>query len=154
MEQETEYRKHQVEEYKRGLAPLLRFLPWLEQKTGKSVSHTYEGTGDQNQLLHFPVYDGTLISFVKSAQKSPFMDKNYRYVYTRNRIVSHEKERLIIEQADWKDWGVLCGILSKYVLGGQTRALLWSEAMEEQIFYLVIKKMKDIIEYWDKTPGI
>lgn len=146
MEQETEYRKRQMEEYKQGLLPLLRFLPWLEQNAGKSVSHTYDGSDTGEQILRFPVYDATLLQFVKAARKSPFMDKNYRYVYTRNHIVSHADERRLISQAGIREWDILCGMLSKYVLGGQTRALLWSEAMEEQIFYLVIKKMNETIE--------
>ena len=43
--------------------------------------------------------------------------------------------------------------LSKYVLGGRTKGNLWSEAVSEQIFYLVLKQMQEIIEFWDKTPA-
>ena len=45
---------------------------------------------------------------------------------------------------------MLRGILSKYVLGGRTKAFLWSEAASEGIFALVLDQMKMIIEYWDK----
>ena len=32
--------------------------------------------------------------------------------------------------------------------------LRWnSEAVSEQIFYLVLKQMQEIIEFWDKTPA-
>jgi len=30
---------------------------------------------------------------------------------------------------------------------------LWSEAVSEQIFYLVIRQMQEIIEFWDKSPA-
>ncbi len=150
MERETENRKQQVEEYKQALVPLLRYLPWLEKSVGTTVSRTYNGSDLGEKIMGFPVYDGTLMNFVREAGNSVFMDRNYRYVYTRNRIVTHEDERKVIEKATIKEWGILCGILSNYVLGGRTRSTLWSEAIQERIFYLVINKMCEIIEYWDK----
>ncbi|MDE7251686.1 MAG: hypothetical protein K2O32_01910 [Acetatifactor sp.] len=104
--------------------------------------------------MSFPVYESTLLSFVKEAKKTSFMDRNYRYIYTRNRIQTHEDERKMIQNAGIKEWDLLCGILSKYVLGGQTKGTYWSEAVKEQIFYQVIKKMCDIIEFWDKPIGV
>lgn len=150
MQQEIEYRKQQLEEYKKALVPLLRYLPWLEKSAGTSVSRNYDGAEMGEQVMSFPVYDGTLLSFVREAKKTVFMDRNYRYIYTRNRIQNHEDERKMIESASLKEWGILCGILSKYVLGGQTKATLWSEAVQERIFYLVVLKMCEIIEFWDK----
>lgn len=150
MEQETEYRRQQLQEYKKTLMPLLRYLPWLEKSAGSSVSKTYNGAEMGGQVMGFPVYDSTLLGFVREAGRTTFMDRNYRYIYTRNHIRDHEDERRLIQNAEWKDWGILCGILSKYVLGGQTKGTLWSEAVQERIFYLVIKKMCDIIEFWDK----
>lgn len=150
MEQETEYRRQQLQEYKKTLMPLLRYLPWLEKSAGSSVSKTYNGAEMGGQVMGFPVYDSTLLGFVREVGRTTFMDRNYRYIYTRNHIRDHEDERRLIQNAEWKDWGILCGILSKYVLGGQTKGTLWSEAVQERIFYLVIKKMCDIIEFWDK----
>lgn len=37
--------------------------------------------------------------------------------------------------------------------GGRTKGNLWSEAVSERIFYLVLKQMQEIIEFWDKTPA-
>jgi hypothetical protein len=68
--------------------------------------------------------------------------------------VSHDDERRAIENASLKEWDILCGILSKYVLGGQTKGTLWSEAVQERIFYLVIQKMCEIIEFWDKPMEV
>ncbi|MBE5866297.1 MAG: hypothetical protein E7292_08830 [Lachnospiraceae bacterium] len=150
MERETENRRQQVEEYKQALLPLLRYLPWLEKSVGTQVSRTYNGADMGEKLMGFPVYDGNLMGFVREAGNSIFMDRNYRYVYTRNRIVSHDDERKVIADATIKEWGILCGILSNYVLGGRTRSTLWSEAVQERIFYLVINKMVEIVEFWDK----
>ena len=150
MEQEIEYRRQQLQEYKKALVPLLRYLPWLEKSAGTAASRNYDGADMGEKLMGFPVYDSTLLNFVKEAGRTSLMDRNYRYIYTRNRIRSHEDERRVIESAGLNEWGLLCGILSKYVLGGQTKGTLWSEAVQERIFYLLIQKMCEIIEFWDK----
>lgn len=150
MEQTLEYRQRLLQEYKDAVMPLLNYLPWMEAHAGKEVSSAYQGDNMSENSIRFPVYDATLLQFIKEAANSSLMDANYKYVYTRNRIHNHSDERRIIAKAGWRDWEVLKGILSYYVLGGRTRAVLWSQAMEEQIFYLVLKQMRSIIEYWDK----
>lgn len=153
MEQNIEFRQQLVQEYKESVMPLLRYLPWLEQSTGKNMSSIYGGQNMEHSIT-FPVYDGTLMNFVREATKSSLMDKNYKYVYTRNHIRNHEDERRIIKSAGWREWDILRGILSKYVLEGRIKGVLWSEAVQEQIFYLVLKQMREIIEYWDKPLDI
>lgn len=150
MEQSLEYREQLIQTYKQTITPLLRYLSWLEQHTGKAVSTIYKGQDIEQNSVAFPVYDGTLMNFVRLASKTALMDRNYKYVYTRNHIKSHEDERRLIEKADWKDWDLLRGILSKYVLGGMVKGNLWNEGVLEGIFYLVLKKMKEIVEFWDK----
>ena len=151
MEQGTEYRQQQIEEYKRAVVPLLRYLPWLEQNAGQAGGGFYQNPEATENSMSIPVYDSTLMNFVREAQRSSLMDRNYPYVYTRNRIRTHEDERRVIAAAELKDWGILQGILSKYVMGGQTKSRLWMEAVKENIFLLVLKKMQEIIEYWDKS---
>ena len=145
-----EYRQQLVREYKQAVAPLLRYLPWFMKNEGQPASTNYQGDGLPGHSMHFPIYDSTLMSFVKEASASVLMDRNYSYVYTRNRIQSHDDERRIIAAAELKDWDILRGILSKYVLGGRTKAVLWSQAVQENIFALVLERMRKIIEYWDK----
>ena len=150
MEESLEYRQQLLQEYKQAALPLLRYLPWLEKAVGTKASSVYDGQDIGAHSMTFPVYDSTLLNFVKEAAKSPLMDRNYRYVYTRNHINSHEDEKRIIQKAGWKDWDILRGILSYYILGGRTRATLWSQGVQEGIFCLVLKLMKELIEYWDK----
>lgn len=154
MKQDMEYRQKLIAEYKEELLPLLRYLPWLEKKKGTSVSSNYTGSDVTAHSISFPVYDGTVMNFVREASKSSFMDKNYKYTYVRNKIRSHDDERNIIGKAGIREWDVLCGILSNYVLGGRTKGTLWNEAVQEGIFYLVLDRMKGIIEYWDKPLEI
>lgn len=151
MEQNMEYQQQIVLEHKRELEPLLKYLPWLKQNAGKPGSSSYQGQGISRNSMSFPVYDSTLMNFVKEASASALMDQNYRYVYSRNAIRNHEDERRLIARAELRDWDILRGILSKYVLGGRTRALLWSEAAQENIFVLVLEQMRKIVEYWDKS---
>lgn len=150
MDQGIEYRQKIIAEYKESVVPLLKYYSWLEQNEGKKASSNYQGEGMGETTLNFPVYDATLMNFVKDASKSNLMVRNYQYVFTRNRLQSHDDERRIIQSAGWREWDVLKGILSKYVLGGRTKGTLWTEAVQESIFYLVIKQMKEIIEFWDK----
>lgn len=153
MEDSREYRLQQVAEYKEKIAPLLKYLPWLESKMNTSVSSSYQGEGQTEHTLAFPVYDGTLMNFVKEAAKNPVMDKNYRYVYSRNHLKGPEDERKLIEKATIAEWNNLCGILSYYVLAGRSKGILWNVAVKENIFYLTLKKMEEIILYWDNPEN-
>jgi len=153
MEQKADNRQEQIQNYKRAVEPLVKYLAWLEKNAGKAGSSSYQGQGIGKHSMSFPVYDSNLLNFVREAAETPLMDMNYKYVYTRNRIRSHEDERKAILAAELKDWDVLCGILSKYVLGGRTKATLWSEAVEENIFFLIVKQMQKIIKYWDKDKS-
>ena len=81
MEQSSEYREQLLESYKQAVRPLLPYLPWLEQSAGKRASSIYSGQDIGVNSVSFPVYDGTLLNFVREATKSPLMDRNYAYVY-------------------------------------------------------------------------
>ncbi len=154
MEQSTEYLRQLLQEYKKQALPFLRYLPYFEKNAGQAGGTMYQGDASGGNVMRFPVYDGTLMEFVREASRSPLMDRNYSYVYTRNRIRTHEDERRIIQAADLKDWDMLRGILSKYVMGGMTKGALWNEAMRENIFLLVLRQMQKIIEFWDKPLDI
>ena len=155
MEKDEEYLKVKMAQYRSDIEPLVRFLPWLEQSSEKQMATLYNGQGmDQPGSLSFPVYDSTLMSFIKTASVSPLMDRNYPYVYTRKRINTPADERQIIDEADYKNWDILCGILSKYVLGGRTKAVLWSQGVSEQIFYKIVAKMNDIVTEWNASRNL
>lgn len=150
MYQDNEYRKQLVSSYKEMILPLLRYIPWLEEHAGQNAGGFYKDPEASVHSIGIPVYDSNLMSFVKEAADSPLMERNYAYVYTRGRIVTHDDERRIIAGAELKDWDVLRGILTKYVVGGRTKAYLWTEGVRENIYLLVLQKMQEIVEYWDK----
>lgn len=131
--QEDNLREQIIEEYRDDVVRLLKFLPWLSKKSGKEVASMYTGDGEM-QVIPIPVFDSTLLSFVKEVEKTKFSDRNYPYVYSRNNIKTHEDEIRILKEAKITDMKVFRGILSKYVLGGKSKASLWAEGVDSGIF--------------------
>lgn len=141
-------------EYKDDMQKLIAYLPWLESKQGQSVAGTYSQDGLAEHSLPFPVYDSTLMRFVKEAQTTKFMDRNYRYVFTRNRITdTHEIIQFVDEQTILKINNI-GGVLSKYVMEGQTKGRVWTEAMQSGVFYAIVKKLKELYDFWENALGV
>lgn len=141
-------REEIVAMYKPDVERLLPYLSWLRDKSGADVTQSYEAD-DNKKTIAFPVYDGTLLAFLNELGSTVFMNQNYRYIYSRYRIRDHKDELMQIDKADIMSMEILGGILSKYTLGGMTKAYLWTEGVEHQIFYRALLKAKSIIEYWD-----
>lgn len=137
-------------DYRSDVERLLPYLPWLEAKAGVNVSRFYDDNGLSSSTIVFPVYEPTLLNFVNEAAKTGLMDKNYIYTYTDYSIKTVEDEKKAIEDADIKTAEVLISVLSKYVLGGMTKGSLWSTAVSEGIFVAVLKRMKVLLDIWDK----
>lgn len=150
MEKEKRSTEEIVEYYREDVRKMMRYLPYLKGKKAGDVSRRYSGDGTGEHAMHFPIYDATLLSFVKEAQNTVFMDRNYRYVYSRYAIRTWKDEWKRIEEATLVDMDILGGILSKYVLGGMTKGSLWTEAVEHEIFCRVINKAAELIAFWDR----
>ncbi len=150
MDKDTTLREQIITQYKGETEKFLKYIPWLEEKAGVTVSSLYQGDNITEHSVSFPVYDGTLMSFIKEAQATNFMNRNYPYVYSRYRIRTVQDEKRAIAKATITDVDLLGGILSKYVLGGMTKGTLWNTAVQEGIFLDVVLKLKEIIEFWDK----
>lgn len=138
-----------VDKYRTDVIRLSKYLGWLEKKSGNEVTRIFGEEETGGKSMPFPVYDSTLLNFVNDAGSTAFMDFNYQYIYSRYRMRNYVDERTAIENSNIRTMDVLGGILSKYVLGGMRKGSLWTEAVEYQIFYRIVKKAKDIIEYWD-----
>ncbi len=149
--QETNLREQIIEEYKDDLTKLLRYLPFLEKKGGKDVQEFYEGDGE-NKVIPVPVYDSTLLAFVKEAKTTKFMNKNYPYVYRRWRLPDPAAERAAMEAATIRDIDLFKGIISKYVLEGQRKSVMWTMAVEERIFVTALTKLRSLIFDYSKDP--
>ncbi|MBR1693120.1 MAG: hypothetical protein IJ711_10185 [Lachnospiraceae bacterium] len=149
MEKEKLSTQELVERYKDEVEYFSRYIPWFEKKTADMVARMYRGEGT-NDTFAFPVYDATLLSFINEAGTASFINPNYRYIYSRYDIHNYKDEWRAIEETTIMNMEVIGGILSKYILGGVTKAALWKEAVQYEIFLRCLKKMKEIVEFWDK----
>lgn len=138
-----------VEEYKESVKKLIRYIPWMESRQGQRVSTSYEGNGVDKISLSIPVYDSTLLGFVKEAKSTNLIDKNYAYAYSKYRMMTDQDELRCIANAKIVDMFLLKGILSKYVLRGMTKAVLWSEGVENGVLLAVLYKLRELIEFYE-----
>lgn len=137
-----------INAYRDDIAKLAKYLPWLESKSGRDVVSEYHAA--EQTAFSFPVYDSTLLSFLKEAKETRLINRNYRYTYTRYRIRNAADERRFISRATIRQFKELGDILSKYVLLGMTKSQVWTEGIENRIFLDVVTKLKELIEFWDK----
>ncbi len=127
-------------EYMADVERLSKYMHWIETKSGKQVSSYYDGEEGQ-KLIQIPVYDSTLLAFVKEARKTKLMDRNYRYIYTRYRIKSVDDELRLLRHAHLKDIDLFKGILSSYVMRGQSKGAVWADAMDNGVFLELMRRM-------------
>ncbi len=136
--QEQNSREMIIAQYEKDVNLLLQYLPWLSKKKGSDVSRMYDGDG-QFKVIPLPVYDSTLLQFVRVAAKTSLMNRNYPYVYRRYHLNTPADERKAMENAKITDIELFRGILSKYVMEGQRRGPVWTLAVEERIFVTALE---------------
>ncbi len=141
-----------VEMFRGDVDVLSAYLPWLIKKSGENLWNTYTPENSGPGTLKVPVYDSTLLAFVKAVQKTKFNNKYYVYTYSKYRIKNYKDELKLIESAELKDMEVLGDILSRYVLKGMVKGSVWNEGVEYGVYEKVITRMKAIIEYYTR-PG-
>ena len=142
--QEARLKEQIVEEYRDDLIKLLKYLPYLESKGQGDTQQYYEGDGEHT-VIPVPVYDSTLLGFVKEARSTKFMNRNYPYAYRKWRMPDAKAERTAMENATVMDIDLFRGILSRYVLEGQRKAVMWTAAVEERIFVTALSRLKTLI---------
>ena len=147
MEQENAAVEAFRREFTDTINQLIVYVPYFKKNKASDVSTSYDGKYGKSSLK-FPVFDGTLMDFVKKAQSTNLIDRNYPYVYSRNQIKTHEKELQLIKKATIRDTGILKGIFSKYVLEGRTKSNRWAEGVEYGIYLAVIEKLKEILDFY------
>ncbi len=139
-----------LEMFKQDVIRLSKYIPWLEDKNGDDVSKNYQDGNKMDHTLSFPVYDSILLAFLNDASTTVFMEKNYQYFYTKNHIHDYQDELAMIERADIMHMDILQCILSRYVFGGMVKAYLWKAGVDHKIFVTVLKKARQIVEFWSE----
>ena len=145
-ELDIDTRRNLIRQYQPDAKRLVRYISWLETKRGSDVMKSFEGEGVEKTAFTFPVYDSTLLSFIKTARETQFITRNYQYVYNRNRIKNTEQEKRVVAGATLRDIGLLSGIFSRYVLGGMTKSVLWAQGVESGIFLEILYRLREILE--------
>ena len=141
--QEQNSRENILDEYRGDVEVLLKYLPWLHKVSGKDLTDYYEGEADQ-KLMRIPVYDSTLLSFVKDAEKTKFIHKNYPYTYTRCHIKTPEDECRLLKQARIFEIDIFRAILSRYVLEGKRKSTIWTQGIENNVFLTALDCLNDL----------
>ena len=139
-------RQEILAEYTDDAKALMKYLPWLEKYDGQDVTSNYTGEGISEHSITFPVYDSTLLGFVKTVQKTKFLNKNYVYTFSKYMLKTPADELDQVEKCTLRDMRILGDILSKYVLKGMTKSTVWTEGLQEGIYLAVLQKMKVLLE--------
>lgn len=135
--------------YRNDITKLSRYLPWLKSKKSEKLLSMYGDNDLAKVSMPVPVYDSTLLRFVKEARETKLMDSNYVYVYSKFRVKTYKEEWKLIENCSIQEIYILKGILSKYVMKGMTKANVWSDAIEYSIFLKVVSRLKSLMDFWD-----
>jgi hypothetical protein len=146
---EKTYLLQMLADYRQKLEPYFVYIPWFMERDGKNLAKIYESDQDISGTISVPVYESTLLGFVKSMNESGLMNRNYPYVYSKHNIRTYADELAYIEKCELRDIEDILGIIAHYVLGGMARGSLWTEAVEMGIFYHALVKIKDILSQWE-----
>ena len=132
--------------YEEDIIKLMKFLPWLEKVSGGETSSIYSGDGIEKTSMAVPVYDSTLLSFVKTVETTEFINRNYVYTFSRYFVKTVKDEHELIEGCTILDMVVLGDILSKYIIMGRTKGQMWSEGVKNGIYLAVVLKLRELME--------
>ena len=135
-----------VQRYRPELEKITPYLRWLKDNASHEVAQSYSNSDLKS--MPFPIYDSNLLAFVKAAQTTNLLDRNYVYTYSRNRLSSPKDELMFIQDAQITDIDDLAGILSCYILQGMTKGTKWAEGVRTGVLYNVVKKMDDLVRFW------
>ncbi len=132
--------------YQEDVARLMKYLSWLQNVSGTATSSIFSGEGIDKSSLTVPVYDSTLLNFVKEVKKTDFLNRNYVYTFSRYCMKTEKDELRVIEACSLQDITVLGDILSKYVIKGDVKGAMWAEGVQNGVYLAVLLKMKELME--------
>ena len=135
-----------ISRYRPELDKIVPYVRWLKDNAKAEVAQSYNSSDLKS--MPFPVYDSNLLAFVKAAQSTNLLDRNYVYVYTRNHLNTAKDEIAFIQDADIRNMDDLAGILSKYILSGMTKGTVWAEGVYNGVLYMVVNKMDELCKFW------
>lgn len=132
--------------YQEDAMKLFRYISWLQKESGTDTSDIYKGDGIAESSMPVPVYDSTLLNFVKDAKATKFMNRNYVYTFSKYNLRKTKDELSLIEECSLQEVGILGDILSKYILRGEVRGAYWSEGVQNGVLLALLLKLKELLE--------
>ena len=144
-------RQEMVEAYQKEITKLLPYVTWLSDKRGQYLATTFKEEGIAESSVTFPVYDGTLLNFIKVLSATNLMNKNYLYDYRKYRIKEGE-EMDFIKRSELRDIPVLCSFLSRYAMRGRTKGRVWAEGVANGVYLESILKIQELTSKYDIRP--
>ena len=145
-EKERLSREEIISLYQGDTMKLLKYLKWVEKVTGQNTSNLYTGEGTEQTSMAVPVYDSTLLSFVREAKETVFMNRNYVYTFSQYRLNTTKDELKMIQTCTLQEVKILGDILSKYILKGEVKGAYWSEGIKSGVFLELLLKLKELLE--------
>ncbi|MBP3603142.1 MAG: hypothetical protein J6J79_03215 [Lachnospiraceae bacterium] len=149
IENENLYRQERIRKYREIFEPLFRYIPWLTEKQGINTSYQYQDAEMAENTMPIKVYDSTLLAFVKEMQATELMTRNYIYAFSRCRLKTVQDELAWIDRSELENIEDIFDIMAKYVLGGMTKGLLWTQAVEDGVFLKALLRIKELLYVWD-----
>lgn len=132
--------------YQEDARKLLQFENWLKKSSGTETSDIYSGEGIAETSMSVPVYDATLLNFIKTAKTTQFMNRNYVYTFSQHSLRTAKDELRIIESCSLQEIKVLGDILSKYCYKGDVKGACWSEGVKNGVYIALLEKLKKLLE--------
>lgn len=145
-------RENIVDEYGSDLDALLRYLPYLEMNREKMTQKYYEGDAD-NKTIPVPIYDSNLLAFVKAARNSKLITRNYPYSYKKYKLQTAADELKAMKNGKLADFELYRAVLSKYIIEGQRKGVVWTKGVTDGIFTMVLSRLKVLFYDHSLEPG-
>lgn len=132
--------------YQDDAMQLLQFYGWIKKMSGTDTESYYKGDGIEESSMAVPVYDSTLLNFIKTAKKTEFMNRNYVYTISRNRLKTPQDEIQLISTCSLQDIKVIGDILSMYCFKGDVKGAVWTEGLKNGVYLAILDRLKDLLE--------
>lgn len=132
--------------YQEDAIKLLKYYNWMMRESGKETSDIYKGEGIEESSVPVPVYDSTLLNFVKDAKTTEFINRNYVYTFSKYSIRTVADELEMIERCSLQEVRILGDILSKYILRGSVKGSYWADGVRNGIFKAILLKLKELLD--------
>lgn len=132
--------------YKDDALKLMQYYNWIKSKSGQDISSLYTGDNIEETSMAVPVYDSTLLAFIKVAKGTEFMNRNYVYTFSRLRLRTPQDEIEAIKDSSLQEIKNIGDILSNYCYKGDVRGATWNEGLKNGVYLAILDRLKELLE--------